>query len=400
MNFIKIPLFLAIRSIKRSNKWTLLLIFSLIAIAFINMIFMTSLFNGIIEMSNNQIIDTYTGHITLTPKDGDSIIKDRQELLGKINKTENVIASSSQLVVPANMEYKNIKLNVPTFAVRPSEELKVTNISKRIKQGSYLNDDEKYQIILGQDLAGGEDANMSNGSMKGAKVGDKVNLNFNGKKYEFTVAGIFWTKFMFSDRLAFINQKTWEEINPAVVSNSASLINVRLDDKKNAYKVIDDFKSQGIGANFDRWEESLSFMKSINSTFVILRALLTIIGAIIAAVTIFIVIYIDISNRRRQIGILRAIGISPIHLRISYVFQVLFYAIVGIAVGSLIFIYGFMPYFAAHPLTFPLGDSQLVVDQFEFYIKVLIILAVAIISGFVPSYFVTKNKILNVISGK
>lgn len=362
---------------------------------------MTSLFSGIIEMSNDQIIDTYTGHITLTPKDGKSIIENRKDLLEKIGITNNVVSASSQLIVPASMEYKNLKINTQIYAVRPGEEQKVTNINQKIIEGSYLSDEEKYQIILGQDVAGGEDSNMSNGTLKGAKVGDKINLNFNGKKYEFTVAGIFRTKFMFSDRLAFINQKTWEEINTmSPLGDTANLVNVRVDKKENADRVIGDLRSQGLEANFDKWEESLSFMKSINSTFLVLRVLLTVIGAIIAAVTIFIVIYIDILNRRKQIGILRAIGISPVHLRISYIFQVLFYAIVGIVIGSLVFIYGFVPYFEAHPLTFPLGDSKLVVDQSEFYLKIIIVLIVAIISGFVPSYFVTKTKILNAIFGK
>lgn len=400
MNIIKIPIFLMARSIKRSNRWTLLLIICLITVAFINLVLISSLFSGIIEMSNNQIIDTYTGHISLTPKNGANFLKNKDDLIKKIENTENVTAASSQLIVPASSEYKNIKVNVPIFAVDPSKESRVTVIHNRMLDGNYLDPADKYQIIIGSEVAGTEEANASTISFKGAHVGDKVNLVYNGKKYEFTIKGIFYTKFMFTDRVAFINQKTWEEMNPTSSVNVANIINIRINDKKNVDSVISSLKNEQIEANFDKWEESLSFMKSINKTFAVLRLVLIIIGAIIAAVTTFIVIYIDVSNKRREIGILRAIGISPSLIIMSYVLQALAYSVIGTVVGALIFIFGFVPYFTAHPLPLPLGDASLVIDYREFSLRILVIIIVAIISGFVPSYIITKTKILNAISGK
>lgn len=396
-NRAKIPFFLALRSIKRGNKWTFLLIICLITVAFINLVFISSLFSGIIEMSNNQIIDTYTGHISLTPKDGGNYLTGKNDLIKKIDKTENVVAASPQLVVPASAEYKNIKANVPIFAINPTEENRVTNIYSKMSEGKYLEPDDKYQIIIGSEIAGKEQANASTISFKGANVGDKVNLVVNGKEYEFTIKGIFYTKFMFTDRVAFINQKTWEEINPSAGGDVANTINIRINDKKNIDSVKSSLEGQQIKANFNKWEESLSFMKSINKTFDALRLVLILIGAVIAAITIFIVIYVDVSDRRQEIGILRAIGIGPSLIIMSYVLRALVYSIAGIVAGMLLFIFGFVPYFSAHPLPLPLGDASLVVDYKEIFLRIIVILTVAIISGFVPSYSVTKIKILDSI---
>lgn len=400
MNFIKIPFFLAVRSIKRSNKWTLVLIFSLIAVAFINLVLTTSLLSGIIDMGNNQIINTYTGHITLTPKSDKNVLEDKKEILKKIRNSKNVVSASAQVFVPTTIEHENIKINAPVFAIDPIEEKQVTTISTKMISGAYLDQDDENEIILGRDLAGGEGTNSSNGSFKGVNAGDKVTLKFNGKDYEFTIKGIFYAKFISTDRIAFIPQETWRKINPMAAGNVTNVINVRLNSADNVDEVIADFKLQGIEANFDKWEESLSFMKSINSTFDKIRIIFALIGAFIAAITIFIVVYIDTSSRRRQFGILRALGIKPLYLRISYILQAFFYSVVGIIFGSAVFIYGFIPYFDKHPISLPLGDSSLVINPDEYLFRVALVLVVTLVSGFIPSYFITKTKILDAISGK
>lgn len=46
----------------------------------------------------------------------------------------------------------------------------------------------------------------------------------------------------------------------------------------------------------------------------------TVVGLIVGAALIFIIIYINTLNRKREIGILKAIGISPGSIIISYFF--------------------------------------------------------------------------------
>ena len=53
------------------------------------------------------------------------------------------------------------------------------------------------------------------------------------------------------------------------------------------------------------------------------------IGLVVAAVTLFIVIFINAITRRRYIGILKGIGIDERSIEISYVLQSIFYATVG-----------------------------------------------------------------------
>ena len=66
-------------------------------------------------------------------------------------------------------------------------------------------------------------------------------------------------------------------------------------------------------------------------SFAIINLISTAVSLVIATVVIFIVVFINTVNRRRQIGILKAIGIDKGLIVNSYVLQVVFMSVVGIA---------------------------------------------------------------------
>lgn len=396
----KIPFFLINRYLRRGNKWKLFLTIGLMAIAFINLIFITSLFNGIIEMANNQIIDTYTANIFIKPKENKDFIEKIDEKVSIIEGTNNVEAVSSQNIVPASLEHKGIKGNWAILAINPLKESKVTNVSKKIIEGSYLNENDENGIIIGRQIAGGKDVEMEAFSFKGAKVGDKVKLVFNNNTLkEFTIRGIFYTKFIDTDQKAFITQKSLEKIVPGVFDNKANDIIIKTK-KGQENVIITNLKARGIDESFYTWKDMAGLMKTVTESFFSINVLLSGVGVAIAAFTIFIVIYIDINNKRKQIGILRAIGIKPYLINALYVMQTVVYSCFGVILGAAIFFCIIMPYFNAHPFQLPIGDAKLVVNYADFIIRMEVIIFTAILSGLIPAILVTRMKILDAIWGK
>ena len=77
----RLPFYLAFKYIQRGRKWTLALTIFLVAIAFVNLIFISSLFNGIIKGTDEQIIDTLTGNIYLAPREGENTISNKTNSL-------------------------------------------------------------------------------------------------------------------------------------------------------------------------------------------------------------------------------------------------------------------------------------------------------------------------------
>ncbi|HUV52957.1 MAG TPA: ABC transporter permease [Dehalococcoidia bacterium] len=127
------------------------------------------------------------------------------------------------------------------------------------------------------------------------------------------------------------------------------------------------------------------------------EVILQVVALIVAAITIFIVTYVDLANKRRQIGIERAIGITPSAIVLSYIFRAVVYAVVGIFAAALIFIYVVVPLEARHPFHFPFGDVFLPVNISYLIRSALILCGVAIVSAFIPSFNTIRVKIIDAI---
>src|SRR5659263_252501 len=134
----KIPFFLISRHILRGNKWTLCLVIRLMAVAFINLVFINSLFNGIVESSDNQVINTTSGNITMQQSPGKEFIDNASSVLAQIRKTPRVVGASSRTVVPASLLYKNLQGTYQIYAVQPSLERLTTNIARKMIAGLSL----------------------------------------------------------------------------------------------------------------------------------------------------------------------------------------------------------------------------------------------------------------------
>jgi len=397
-NELKLPFYLAFQSIRRGRKWTLILTIVLMAVAFINLIFVSALFNGIVQGSNQQIINTLTGNVYMTPKQGTDYINDKDKIIKTTENISGVKAATSSFQIPARIEYDSRTGRWPILAIKPTEYSKVINISQKMESGSYLDNNDVDKIIIGKQIAGGKDVELNSSSLKGISVGDKVNVIFDNFEKIFTVKGIFYTKYIESDTRAFITEKALNNISP-IMTNKATTINIKtINNKEN--DVLKKVQLQNPSLEAYLWSEAAGMMKSTSSSFASINALLTFVGVIIASVTTFIVIYVDIINRKRQIGILRAIGIKPYIIVSSYAIIAAIYATLGILLGSLIFQFVLVPYFIANPFELPIADAVLNLTWFEYTARVEIVSWVAVISGIIPAILVTRTKMLDSIIGK
>lgn len=395
----KLPFYLAFQYIRRGRKWTLFLTVFLMTVAFINLVFIPSLFNGIIDGANKQIINTMTGDIYITPPDGVDFLSSKDQSIDKIKAVDGVEAVSAKTLVPARLKKGNISGSWQTFAVNPVNDMTVSNISKKIVSGSYLDSDDIDKIIIGRQIAGGSDVEENALSFKGAKVGDKVNLFFDGKQKEFTIKGIYNSNFVESDKRAFITEKALNQILPAT-SNKTNTINIKIKQNANQDTVIGLIKQLDIDGNIYPWQESTGLMKTVSNSFASINVLLSFTSVMIAAVTILIIIYVTIINKRKEIGILRAIGIRPYIIILSYVILSAVYALAGVLIGTAVFIFIFIPYFLAHPFVLPICNAVLVLDWPNYILRAQIIFIVSIIAGFVPAVIVTRAKMLSAILGR
>lgn len=415
---LKIASFLASKSIARGNKGTTALIIFIMSLSFINLVFIASILNGIVETINNQIINNLTANIVIDPQEEpnrkDYLIHAR-ELQNQINNLPGVIATSGHYKLAGTMAFdknKNGKFKFiagQIIGIDPEKERLVTDISQNIVSGQYLDSADTDKILLGVSLAGGYPGVVESTSLEGAKVGNKIRIIFsNGTERIYTVKGIFNVKFDMIDIIAFIPAKEAESI--LSISDSASQILIKTNhlsntadnEKKLAEKISSIAQNTEISApniKVRKWEELLGPLAGISSSFGIITSVISIIALLVAAITIFILIYVNAINKKRQIGILKAIGIEKNIIIYSYILQALFYSVSGTVIGLILFFYVIAPYFSAHPISLPMGDTRLALNSTSIIFSVSSILFAGLVAGFIPAWKITKINILKAIWG-
>ena len=208
----RVAFYMAARSLARGSRTSLLLNVAIIGLVFTNMILLPSIISGSAELFNQQTIDYQTSDIQVRPVEGDQYIYRAGALLETINRAPGVWRASARYGIGATLMARNRSVSVPVTAIDPRNEVEVTKIHERMKDGEFFSGGERGEILIGQYMAGNEDTRKDLfTSLGGVKVGERIEVAFaNGATREYVVKGIYETRSYLVDYSAFI---TWDELD-------------------------------------------------------------------------------------------------------------------------------------------------------------------------------------------
>ena len=140
-----------------------------------------------------------------------------------------------------------------------------------------------------------------------------------------------------------------------------------------------------------------SFLKALDLVQLIVSA----ISVVVAAITIFVLIYVNAINKRRQIGILKAIGIKKSIIVNAYIFQSIFYTVCGIGIGCFLVFGLLQPLLTAHPIPLIVGLMNLVLiySPLRVGLSIVSFIAAGYLAGRIPANLVARQDILKAIWG-
>ena len=392
---LKVSFFLAIRGILRGSRGSLYLTVLIIAMVFTNMIFMPSIILGFIKVAEDQIITYQTGNILISPHEDEAYIEDVDGLLEKVNHIPGVLRASPHFSTGVTLRSKGNTIGSTVVAIRPDDERLVTDVYKKMKEGYYLADGEKNEIILGIYTSGHKDESQDMGATLGyLQAGDPVTVEFtNGVSKEYHVKGIIETGSYYADQGAYI---TWDELESVYGReiNKASDLIVKTD--PDAYEP--DVKTQlyrfGVREKVQTWQDILTeAMGRAVQNFSMLNSITIIVSLIIAIVVLFIVIMLKTINSRRQIGVLKAIGVEKKIIINNYVFQVLILTAIGVIVGVTL-IESMVAILTVYPFQFPDGEVTPVVAVSDLINNTIMLFIASFIAGYFPAWRVASEDIL------
>jgi putative ABC transport system permease protein len=163
--------------------------------------------------------------------------------------------------------------------------------------------------------------------------------------------------------------------------------------------VIDQLRRERPDLRYQSWETLSSAVKDITGSFDVISSILTAASLLVAAITVFIVTYVDLINRRRTMGIERAIGISGQSITASYGLKAVVFALVGIGLGAALFFGAAVPLVDHFPFQFPIGPVTLSVTGEELRRDALVLVVVSLVGAIAPAWRAVRIHLVRAIWG-
>ncbi len=411
---IRVGGFLAKRDLKRANIWTTLLISFVMLFTFLNLVVVSGILVGLIQGSFNQNRKYDTGDVIISPFQSKDVIEQSQEVLKIVRNQPGVVSYSYRYTAGGNVrsDYRDVPLKdqkpnsigTVVAGIDPALEDKTTKLGSLVVEGEYLAKNDTDSILVGSDLLRKYNENEFPGfsPITNVEVGSKVLIKVGTSSKEFFVKGIIKSKVGNIRGRVFMLDSEFRKL-AGRDSLNLNEIPILLDTAISPDTFKQALLDQGVGdyGKVQTFEEAVpSFLQQVQMTFALLGNVISAIGLIVAAITIFIVIFVNAITRRRFIGILKGIGISPRAILISYMWQALFYAIIGVVTGAIV-VFGLLkPYFDANPINFPFSDGILVATTSGTITRAVILVIATIIAGFIPARMVIKQNTLDAILGR
>ncbi len=370
------------------NRKTFVFIIIAIAISTANIIILNGFMDGVTNDFVERTMETSSGHVNIYPNEKDIYIEGLGIKEQKLDSIDGVVAYSPRITAGGALSYKEKSRSVRILALDPSKENRVTILLSKIDSGDTLAANDRDGILVSYRLAD---------ELK-IKPGDGVTVVFEkGKSRAFTTRGILHTGMAMDMNTVIINfDSAAEQLN---LSNKASVIFVRLSDEalSGEYKtrISEELEMQKV----KEWKQEVESILSSTETFKGIFAIINAVGLFTGAVSVGVILYINILHKRRQIGILKAMGMKDWQVLSVYILEAVFLAAIGIFAGDALG-YAGTKYLEAHPFPEPvLGSMAPRFYMYLLYDASFVTMLTVLFAAVYPAFIAGRMNIIKAIWG-
>ncbi len=434
INTLSLGFFLAIRQVIRGSKWANGLIVFIMMLTFLNLVATSGFLVGIVEGSSRGFKDQWTGDLFVSNRNENNYIEHTNDIVSVLSSFPQIQSYTTRIVAGSKIEANwwekrneddaNIVSN-QIAGISPDKEDATTHLSKMIVEGEWLQEGDARGIVIGSGyLAKYSRVADLVSLLLDVKPGDTVRVTVSGKKntinveqdlaavpdlttsqsvtQDFIVRGILNSKVQFVSSRAYILDSELKKMLGKTDAD-VSEITIVMKDGVDPYEVKTPLINNGFAdyAKINTAEEGApEFLVNIKLFFSIIGTILGSVSVVVALITIFIIIYINALTRRRQIGIMKAVGVTEFAIEFSYICQALFYVLFGSLLALVIIFLGLKPIIDAHPIDTPFATIVLVAEPASVAFKFLLVLVVSVFAGYLPARLIVSTNTLNAILGR
>lgn len=360
-------------------------------------VFVLSLSMGINESRTKSQLENFTSHIQIHQKDFATdgkigyVIKDVPKIEQILRTDKQITAFSKRFIVSeAMLESTKGITNLFLTGVDPAQEQKVTRISEKMIEGSYLDAREGVPVIVGKRLA--EKYDLEPESSMLIKFTDEHGEQVAKK---FRVCGIFETVNMQHD-LSTVYVRNEDLFALLHMEPGYHEIAMLTTDRKEALAIANNLQKKLSADNvveyWGRISPDLGYAEEMMGTSLTIIMSIFMIGLLFGIINTMLMAVLE---RTRELGMLMSIGMNRTRVFLMIMFETLFLAMVGGPIGLLL-AWATVMYFGKHGIDLSIvgegmssfGADSIMYTQIdpEFYPQiVLMVVFTALIAAIFPA---------------
>jgi ABC-type lipoprotein release transport system permease subunit len=384
---VRSVLFYSRRDIFKNKKIFIFITLALI-FATANIITINGLMDGFIKDLVDNTVESSLGDLNVYPDENNRFIDGLEIKEQKLASLLDIKAYSPRVTVNGVLSNKELSRSVAILALDPDKEEAVTKLLEKLDKGVAISPNDNNAILVGYRLA--EDLKLD--------LGDEVSLAFeNRNTREYKVKGIVRTGVADFDSSTII--MTLNEANRQLhIDNRASVILVKISDRNLAdqYKPV---LMQDLDVNnVKTWKEETEYILSFTKTYKDLIGVISAIVLIAAAISIGVVIYINVAHKTRQIGIMKAIGAKDSFIFTVFIIEAALFGLIGVSIGDAVGYLG-IKYFEANPFYDVIAQAQIraAYSNYLLYSTTIVSFTVTMLAGIYPAIKASRVDIIRAI---
>lgn len=406
---MKTNLKLAWRNLWRNKRRTIIAISSIVFSVLLAS-WMRSMQEGSYDSMINNSVKFYSGYLQVQDtaywdeRTLENSIEVGTELVKKLEEVQNVSLVSNRVESFALAANDLKSKPAMVMGIHPSAEDKITNISGKIKKGTFLKDGDNG-AVLGEGLA----------RYLGLGIGDTLVMISQGY-HGISASGLFEVKGIishpvkeFDKRLVFLDLEKARDFYSAY-SRSTSLV-IMTDDHYQVdpikKKIMELLPEQNTVMTWSEMQPEIEqLIESDRGSGIIMLGILY----MIIAFGMFSVVLMMVKERMREFGVVHAVGMQKSKLSFIVFIETLLIGLIGCTIGLLIS-YFFCLYFYHNPIPLT-GEMKTATEQYGmepymffsmkaslFYSQMILVFLISVVIAVFPIYNIGKLKITTAMRG-
>jgi ABC-type lipoprotein release transport system permease subunit len=332
----RLPVFvlIAARNLLRNRRRTAIMVAGA-AFGIVGYVFMIGFFDGFFAQSIDNSTRYLTGHVQLE-RPGfrrdfapELAIDNAEAMVSQARGVPGVVAAAPRVQAQALASTAAKSEGIVLIGIVPLAERDVTFIDRTIIEGKALAPGADRDVMIGRKLA----------DKLRLRLGEKIIVMTQAANGElgtaaYRVSGIFATESAnFDGGFAFVTLPAAQAL--LALGSRASTVNIRVNERADLARIVDTLRTRfaASGVEVAPWQQLLPQLDEMVRFFRVVSNILLAVLMLVVAAAIMNTVFMAVTERTREFGVMMALGTSPRAITRLVVYETLTIVVIGSLVG-------------------------------------------------------------------